>query len=65
MAAGACCAQLLYMKQILSDYSLFYSEIPLYCDSESAINMALDKGDHGHVKHIEIKHCFIRDYVAN
>ena len=64
MVAGACCAQLLYMRQTLRDYGHSYIEIPLYCDSTSAINMALNEGNHGHAKHIEIKHHFIRDHVA-
>ena len=37
--------------------------MPLYCDSEVAIKMALKTGDHGHVKHIQVRHHFIRDHV--
>ena len=58
MAARACCAQ------TLLDYGLVYDQIPLYCDSESAISMELHKGDHTHAKHIEVKHHFIQDHVA-
>ena len=59
MAADACGAQLLYMKQTLWDYGLHYMDIPLYCDSESAINMALNKGDYSHAKHIDEHHSFV------
>jgi hypothetical protein len=38
VAVGACCAQLLWMKQTLSDYICEFSKIPLLCDNESAIN---------------------------
>ena len=62
IAAGACCAQLLYMRQTLSDYGLNYTQMPLHCDSEAAIKMALKTGDHGHAKHIQVRHHFIRDH---
>ena len=55
MAVGACCAQLLYMRQTLSDYGLNFTQMPLYYDSEVAIKMALKTGDHGHAKHIQVK----------
>jgi hypothetical protein len=38
--ACACCAQLLRMKQTLSDFSCKFSKIPLLCDNESAIKLA-------------------------
>jgi hypothetical protein len=40
VAAGACCAQLLWIKQTLSDYGCEFSKIPLLCDNESAIKLA-------------------------
>jgi hypothetical protein len=40
VAAGACCAQLLWMKQPLSDFSCEFSKIPLLCENESAIKLA-------------------------
>jgi hypothetical protein len=39
IAAGACCAQILYMKQTLLDYGVL-DEVPLLCDNESAIKIA-------------------------
>nr|GFC59896.1 hypothetical protein [Tanacetum cinerariifolium] len=32
-----CCAQMLWMRTQLTDYSLFYDKVPIYCDSKSAI----------------------------
>ena len=37
--AGACCAQLLWMKQTLSDFGCEFSKIPLLCGNESAIKL--------------------------
>jgi hypothetical protein len=35
IAAGHCCAQLLWMRQTLRDYGYKFSKVPLLCDNES------------------------------
>src|SRR6266498_4864273 len=40
VAASACCVQLLWMRQTLSDYGCEFRKIPLLCDNESAIKLA-------------------------
>jgi hypothetical protein len=60
VAAGACCAQLLWMKQTLSDYGCKFNKIPLLCDNESAIKLAINPVRHPRTKHIDIKHHFLR-----
>jgi hypothetical protein len=62
--AGACCAQLLWMKQTLSDYGCEFSNIPLLCDNESAIKLANNLIQHSRTKHIDIRHHFLRDHEA-
>ena len=42
-----------------------YSQIPIYCDNISAINLSKNPVIHSRTKHIEISHHFIRDYVLN
>ena len=37
IAAGSCCAHVLWMKHQLQEYGLQYSKIPIYCDNQSAI----------------------------
>jgi hypothetical protein len=64
VAAGACCAQLLWMKQTLSDYGCEFSKIPLLCDNESAIKLANNLVQHSRTKHIDIRHHFLRDHEA-
>jgi hypothetical protein len=61
---GACCAQLLWMKQTLSDYGCEFSKIPLLCDNESAIKLANNSVQHSRTKHIDIRHHFLRDHEA-
>jgi hypothetical protein len=40
IAAGACYAQILYIKQTLLDYGVVLDKVPLLCDNESAIKIA-------------------------
>jgi hypothetical protein len=59
VAAGQCCAQLLWMRQTLRDFG---SKVPLLCDNESAIRMADNIVEHSRTKHIDIRHHFLRDH---
>ena len=63
IAAGSCCAQLLWMKQTLKDYGIHLKQVPLYYDNESAIKIANNPVQHSKTKHIEIRHHFLRDHV--
>ena len=65
IAAGACCAQILYMKQTLCDYGIKLGSVPLLCDNESTVKIANNPVQHSRTKHIEIRHHFLRDNVAN
>ncbi|KAL8114351.1 hypothetical protein AgCh_021272 [Apium graveolens] len=42
---GSCYAQILWMKNQLQDYVLEFSKIPIYCDNQSAISMAVNLKD--------------------
>jgi hypothetical protein len=64
VAAGTCCAQLLWMKQTLKDYECQFTHIPLLCDNKSAIKLANNPVSHSHTKHIYIRHHFLRDHEA-
>jgi hypothetical protein len=64
IAAGACCAQILYMKQTLLDYGVILNKVPLLCDNESAVKIANNPVQHSHTKHIDIRHHFLRDHIA-
>lgn len=63
IAAASCCAQLLWMRQTLKDYSVICDKVPLLCDNESAITIAYNPVQHSKTKHIEIRHHSIRDHV--
>jgi hypothetical protein len=62
VAAGQCCAQLLWMRQTLRDFGNNLSKVPLLCDNESAICLADNPVEHSCTKHIDIWHHFLRDH---
>jgi hypothetical protein len=64
IVVGACCAQLLWMKQTLRDFGCDFKRIPLLCDNESAIKLANNPVQHSRTKHIDIRHHFLRDHEA-
>jgi len=51
------------MKHQLEDYQITENFIPIYCDNTAVICLSKNPILHSRVKHIEIKHHFIRDYV--
>ena len=63
IAAENCCAQILWIKQQLSDFGVSLNNIPIFCDNTSAINITKNPVQHSRTKHIEIRHHFIRDHV--
>jgi hypothetical protein len=62
VAAGQCCAQLLWIRQTLWDFGYNLSKVPLLCDNESAIRLADNPIEHSRTKHIDIRHHFLRDH---
>ena len=53
------------MKQTLCDYDIKLGSVPLLCDNESAVKIANNPVQHSRTKHIEFRHHFLRDNVAN
>ena len=65
IVAAACCTQVLWMKQNLTDIQVEYDEpIPIYCDNTSAISISKDPVMHSKTKHIPIKYHFLQEQVA-
>jgi hypothetical protein len=52
------------MKQTLLDYGIFFKNVPLMCDNESAIKLATNPVQHSRVKHVDIRQHFLRDHVG-
>ncbi|KAK2417316.1 putative mitochondrial protein [Trifolium repens] len=65
VAAGSCCSQLVWMKQMLKEYDVEQNALTLYCDNMSAINISKNPVQHSKTKHIDIRHHYIRDLVES
>ena len=63
IAARLGCAQVLWMKQTLSDFGLKFSIVPIKCNNTSIISISKNPMQHSRTKHIEIRHHFIRDHA--
>jgi hypothetical protein len=64
IAAGHCCAQLLWMGQTPKDFGFNLSKVPLLCDNESAIRMVENTVEHSRTKYIDIRHHFFERPVT-
>nr|GEV84169.1 retrovirus-related Pol polyprotein from transposon TNT 1-94 [Tanacetum cinerariifolium] len=65
VALSASCAQVMWMRTQLQDYGLNYNNIPLYCDSQSAIAISCNPVQHSRTKHIHTRYQFIKEQVEN
>jgi hypothetical protein len=63
VAAGSCCAQLLWVRQTLKDYGYTLNHVPLLCDNKNIIKIGYNHCEHSRTKHIDIRHHFLRDYA--
>jgi hypothetical protein len=63
VTAESCCAQLLWMRQIIKNYGYTMNQVPLLCDNESVIKIAYNPCEHSRTKHIDIRHHFLRDHA--
>ncbi|GKB07629.1 hypothetical protein Tco_0835913 [Tanacetum coccineum] len=54
---------LIWMRIQLLDYGYKYNQIPMYCDSKSAIAISCNPVHHSKTKHIDIRYHFIKEHV--
>jgi hypothetical protein len=52
------------MKHTLSDFGCEFNKIPLLCGNEIIIKLANNPVQHSRIKHIDIRHHFLRDHEA-
>ena len=63
ISTRSCCAQILWVRQQLSNYGLMLDHIAIRCENTSVINLSKNPILHSRTKHIEIRHHFLRDHV--
>jgi hypothetical protein len=62
IAAGSCCAQILWMKVTLNDFGIKFKQVPLLFDNESVVKLTNNPVQPARTKHIDVHHHFIRDH---
>jgi hypothetical protein len=50
------------MKATLNDFGIRFKQVSLLCDNESAIKLTSNPVQHAIIKHIDVRHHFIRDH---
>ncbi|GKA07508.1 retrovirus-related pol polyprotein from transposon TNT 1-94 [Tanacetum coccineum] len=63
VSLSACCAQVIWMRTLLTDYGYHFNKIPIYCDSKSAIAISCNPVQHSRTKHIAVRYHFIKEHV--
>nr|GEY49624.1 copia protein [Tanacetum cinerariifolium] len=63
VSLSACCAQVLWMRTQLTDYGFSFKNIPIYCDSKSAMAISCNSIQHSRTKHIAVRYHFIKERV--
>ena len=63
VAAGSCCAHILWMRNHLVDYGLQLEKISIFCDNTSAIAITENPVQHSRTRHVDIRYHFIREHV--
>jgi len=58
IAVASYCAQLLWIRQQLKDFSIDTGCLPIFCDDTSAINIAKNPCQRKRTKHIDIRYHF-------
>ncbi|GJT22039.1 putative ribonuclease H-like domain-containing protein [Tanacetum coccineum] len=61
IAASNCCGQVLWIQNQLLDYGYNFMQTKIHIDNESTICIVKNPVFHSKIKHIEIRHHFIRD----
>ncbi|GJS39720.1 retrovirus-related pol polyprotein from transposon TNT 1-94 [Tanacetum coccineum] len=65
IALSGCCAQILWMRSLLTDYGFTFNKIALYCDNKSAISLCCNNVQHSRAKHIDVRYNFIKKKLEN
>nr|GEU34476.1 hypothetical protein [Tanacetum cinerariifolium] len=61
IAASSCCGKVLWLQNQLLDYGYNFMQTKIHVDNESTIRVVKNPVYHSKIKHIEIRHHFIRD----
>nr|GEX12328.1 ribonuclease H-like domain, reverse transcriptase, RNA-dependent DNA polymerase [Tanacetum cinerariifolium] len=63
VSLSTCCAQVLWLRTQLTDYSFHIDKILMYCDSKATIAISCNPVQHSRTKHIDVRYYFIKERV--
>ncbi|GKA43340.1 reverse transcriptase domain-containing protein [Tanacetum coccineum] len=63
VSLSAFCSQVIWMRTQLTDYGFHFNNIPIYCDSKSAIAISCNPVQQSRTKHIVVRYHFIKEHV--
>ena len=65
MALGLSTQEAIYLQRFTSDFKLSTEPILLYSDNQGALDLIKNPVNHARTKHIDIRHHFIREKLAD
>ncbi|MCO5588730.1 hypothetical protein L7F22_042689 [Adiantum nelumboides] len=65
VAANEACKEAIWLGRLVADLGIKVDMLELYCDSQSAIQLAKNPVFHLKTKHIDVKYHFIREVVED
>jgi hypothetical protein len=63
VAAANCCSQILWIMHTMRDFGVIFKRVSLMCDNTSAISVAKNPVFYKRMKHLKVRHHFLRDHV--
>ena len=63
MAATEACKEAIWIKRLVEELGHTQQNIPVYCDSQSALHIARNPSSHSRTKHIDVQYHFVREVV--
>lgn len=64
MSLAEAVKEAIWLKGILKEFGYEQRSVEIHCDSQSAIALSKNNVHHERTKHIDVKHQFIRDVIA-
>ena len=64
IAASHACKEAIWLRGLLREIGRLQNNVPILCDSQSAIHLATNPVYHSKTKHIDVKYHFVRQAIS-
>lgn len=65
VATAEAAKEAIWLKRLITEMGLHQESVQLFCDSQSALHLAVNQVMDSRVKHIDVRYHFIRQAVSN